>query len=240
VIRTAWAYLVSSLATVYFGTEVMLRTLLRLPGIERSCRRIARQWSACVLWGSGVRVEMEGVEHLRQEGGQVIVANHASWFDVWALCANLPVPFHFVAKQELKKIPFFGQAWVACGHISIDRGDRTAAVGSLNRTAGEMGSSRSNIIIFPEGTRTSDGSLQRFKKGAFVLALQAGVPIVPAAIVGSRPVMPKGSLKIQSGTVRIRFGPPIEVEGLTMRDRDDLLARTREAVESLLLQPPQP
>ena len=182
-----------------------------------------------------MKVEFENPEAIDPERSQVLVANHTSWFDVLALAAHIPGSYRFVAKKELEKIPFFGPAWLACGHISIDRSDRKAAIRSLAEAREKLERDHPTIILFPEGTRSRTGELLPFKKGAFVLALQTGVEVVPAAIMGSRDVMKKGSFLVYPGTVRIRFGEPIAVEGLEMEDRDALTGRARDAVQGLLL-----
>ena len=183
---------------------------------------------------AGVRVELEGAEHLSPHEAQVLVANHQSWFDVWVLCGHLPKRFLFVAKKELETVPFFGKAWQRCGHISIDRGDHGAAVVSLERAAAEIARDDLAIVVFPEGTRSSDGRLQRFKKGAFVIAIQAGAPVVPLGLRGTGAIMPKGSKRIRSGTVRVKIGEPLSVSDLTHQNRDALTRRAREAVGRLL------
>lgn len=234
-IRTAWVILVTLVLTPFYGSVVIVWRLLRLPGMARICRFCPSRWARAIVRASGVRVEMEGLEHLRGRPGQILVANHASWYDVLVLAGYLPVDYRFVAKKELARIPFFGGAWQACGHIAIDREDRTSAIQSLavaRRQVNEVGESPT-VVIFPEGTRTPDGALHAFKKGAFVLAIQAGVPVVPAAILGSRAVMAKGSWRIRSGTVRVRFGEAIPVDGMVHADRNDLTRAAREAVAAL-------
>jgi 1-acyl-sn-glycerol-3-phosphate acyltransferase len=165
----------------------------------------------------------------------VLVANHVSWFDVLALASSLPGPFRFVGKKELTKVPIFGRAWQASGHISIDRHDRASALQSLAVARRRLEEDRPTVILFPEGTRSPTGELRAFKKGAFVLAIQTGVEVVPAAILGSREVMAKGSWTIHTGrTIRVRLGAPIPVDGLTVDDRDALTGRARAQVLELL------
>jgi 1-acyl-sn-glycerol-3-phosphate acyltransferase len=239
VIRLLWVAIVAVPATIWHGTRILWAA--RRGGERRRCvcEEVARTWSRILLRAAGVRVELEGAEVIDPDRSQVLVANHVSWFDVLALSAFLPGSYRFVAKQELGRIPFFGPAWQACGHISIDRSDRNAAIRSLAVARRQLEQDHPTIILFPEGTRSVDGRLQRFKRGAFVLAIQTGVDVVPAAIMGSRDVMRKGSFRIRSGTVRIRFGTPIEVEGLEMEDRGLLTDRARSAVGALLEASPE-
>ena len=166
-----------------------------------------------------------------------MVSNHQSWFDVFALCAHLPVGFRFVAKKELGRIPIYGRAWEACGHVSVDRGDRDAAIESLGQASEEVKELGLTMVMFPEGTRSPTGELQPFKKGAFVLAIQLQIPLVPIAIVGSRAIMRKGGWRVSSGEVTIRVGDAISSEGLAFRDRDELLKQSHTAVAELMVSP---
>jgi len=223
VIRSIWVYVVGTLATLWVGGGVALGSFLRPKGMVGICHRAPRRWSGAILWAAGTRVEFEGLENLDRSGPQVLVANHESFFDVFALAAHLPVDYRFVAKEELGRIPVFGRAWKTCGHISINRQDRSAAVGSLDEAGRRIRDEKVTVIMFPEGTRSPTGRLQSFKKGAFVLALQMGVPVVPVGIVGSRHVLPKSGWPVRKGTIRIRIGAPIPVEGLQLSHRDRLM-----------------
>lgn len=231
-IRTLWVMVVAVALTALFGSELVIWRYLRLPGLERRCRDRPRQWARAILRSGAVGVEIDGFERLGREP-RILVANHESWFDVLVLAAFLPVDYRFVAKKELARVPIFGLAWQACGHIAIDRQDRGAAIQSLGEARRQVDEAGPTIIMFPEGTRTADGELQDFKKGAFVLAIQAGVPVVPAGIAGSRAVMQKGSLRVRPGTIRVRIGEPISVGGMTHADRNELAAEARDAVARL-------
>ena len=233
-IRTAWTGVVALFLTVLFGSEIVLTRLLRLPGLERRCWSRPRRWSRAIIRAAGVGVVLEGVDHLDEGRAQILVANHQSWFDVLVLAGYLPVEYRFIAKKELTRIPFFGPAWQACGHVALDRQDRAAAIESLEEAGRRVGVEGSTMIIFPEGTRSHDGKLQPFKRGAFALAIQSKLPIVPAAILGSRAVMPKGSFRIRSGTIRVRFGKPVSAEGLSYSDRAAFTSDVRGAVAGLM------
>lgn len=232
-IRSLWVYFAGVLTTLWVGGEVVLRSIFAPRTLREVCPRAPRRWSRSILRAAGTRVVLEGVEHLRSDGPQVLVANHESYFDVFALAAYLPVDYRFVAKEELARIPVFGRAWRACGHVSVNRQDRVAAVESLDEAGRRIREDNLTMIMFPEGTRSATGELGKFKKGAFVLALQMGVPLVPAAIHGSRHVMPRSGWPIRKGTIRIRIGPPIAVQGLTMADRDRLTLQARDEVARL-------
>ena len=231
-IRTVWVALVAALWTLAYGGDILLRKAVGSPGLKPCCRRVAKMWCRRILRAAGTVVEVEGSERLAG-GEQVVVSNHESWFDVLALSGHLPVDVHFVAKQELARVPIFGPAWKACGHISIDREDREAAVASLEEAARQIREDDMTIVMFPEGTRSRHGELQPFKKGAFVLAIQAGAPVVPVGISGSRDVLPKGSWRVRRGTIRVKVGEPIDVRGLEHRHRDRLVREARRRVAAL-------
>jgi len=232
-LRNLWIYAVSLVLTVFYAGRITLFSYIRPRRLEDYCDEAPRVWSKGILRTAGIDVRMDGMENIDPDRPQIVVANHSSWFDVFALAAYFPGVYHFVAKEELAHIPIFGRAWISCGHIRIDRGDRSSAIESLDRAAEKIRSDNATIIMFPEGTRSPTGELRRFKKGAFVLAIQAGVPIVPLAIEGSHDVMPKGSWLVRPGTIRIRIGEPIPVEGMTMKDRGVLLDRAWDRVAAL-------
>jgi 1-acyl-sn-glycerol-3-phosphate acyltransferase len=190
-----------------------------------------RSWVRWILWTCGIRADADGLANVPRDRPCVYMSNHQSVFDIAAIIATLPVPWRFVAKRELTWIPFFGWALALGGQIIVDRRNREASVRSLARAA-ERVRAGANVIIFPEGTRSPDGSLREFKSGGFHLAIEAGVPIVPIAVSGSRRISPKGSLRIHSGTVRVRYGEPIPTEGLCADDRVLLKGRVREAIQN--------
>ena len=167
------------------------------------------------------------------DGAFIVIANHESWFDVWALAGGLPIHARFTAKKELARIPVFGRAWQACGNISIDREDPASAIESMTLAGRQIKEEGLRMVFFAEGTRCSDGVLHPFKKGPFVIAIEGGVPIVPVGLVGSRPIMPKGSFRIRPGVIVVRVGAPISVEGMQHSDRDELRDTVRDAVVRL-------
>lgn len=210
-IRSIWTWINGALATLVCATPVVVAGLLRLRPTDMG-EIAARTWSRWILRASGVRVQVEGAEHVRAPRAQIIVSNHQSWYDVFALAHALPKRFHFVAKRELERIPIFGAAWKAAGHISIDRTDRQSAIRSLEQAGAQLRREGSAVVIFAEGTRSPDGRLLPFKKGAFMLALTSGVEIVPAAVSGSRTILPKGGWRVRPGTITVRFGEPVPVQ----------------------------
>ncbi|MYA10640.1 MAG: 1-acyl-sn-glycerol-3-phosphate acyltransferase [Gemmatimonadetes bacterium] len=232
-LRSIWTYLVATVSTAYVGGSVILYRYLWPGRFRRYADRSTAEWSSLVLRGAGVRLVIENAEQLGRDRGQVLVSNHQSWFDVFALAASLPVKFSFVGKKELSRIPFLGQAWEKVGHIPIDRSDHKAAIESLQKVDEQFRAGRT-IVMFPEGTRSPTGELARFKKGAFVMAIKSQVPVVPVAVAGTRTIMEKGDWIIVPGTATIRVGEPISTKGLTLADRGRLTSDAHAAVSRLL------
>ncbi|HYJ80351.1 MAG TPA: lysophospholipid acyltransferase family protein [Longimicrobiaceae bacterium] len=210
-IRTLWVGLAALGMTLYWGPVILFNAALKRRDDDWYCRA-TRSWAGAVIRASGCPVVIHGQEHVRPGVPQVIASNHVSWFDVFAIASTLEVPFHFVAKKELMRIPLFGRAMEAAGHIVIDRSNRERALDSL-RAAGELiRHTPGAVVIFPEGTRSSTGRLQPFKKGAFMLAAEAGVPVVPAAVTGSFQIMPSGSWRIHRNTIHLHYLEPVHPE----------------------------
>jgi 1-acyl-sn-glycerol-3-phosphate acyltransferase len=220
-------YLLAALYTVFWGGVACLAAPFDRDG--RTVVWVGRHWVRWILRSCGVEVAVDGIEHVPRDRGCVVMSNHQSVFDTAALIATLPVHWSFVAKRELTWIPFFGWA-LRLGHqIIVDRSNREASVRSLARAA-ERVRAGTSVIIFPEGTRSSDATLREFKSGGFHLAIQAGAPIVPVAVSGSWRITPKRSLRIESGRVLVRYAAPIPTQGLRTDDRGELKLRVREAM----------
>jgi 1-acyl-sn-glycerol-3-phosphate acyltransferase len=192
--------------------------------------RYARLWGRFGLFLAGVTLKTEGTEKVPAEQPLIFMGNHQSNFDILALYAALPVDFSWIAKEELFRIPFFGYAMRRAGYIPLDRSDGRRALRSMEEAARRIRNGVS-VIVFPEGTRTRDGNLLPFKRGGFLLAAKAGVPILPFTINGSGRINPAKTLSLRKGVVTIRFAEPIETEGATGKKRDDLIDRVRGAIE---------
>lgn len=188
-------------------------------------------WAKMILWVCGARVKVKGQENVDLHEPRIYLSNHQSYFDIFTLLAHLPADFKFVLKQELMRIPLFGIAMKRARYIAIDREEPRKAVKSINDAVSKM-EEGSSMLIFPEGTRSEDGKLQPFKTGGFRLALKAGCDVVPVAITNSRNIVPKGSLKINKGTIAMNIGTPISVKDYSKKDMDRLMARVREAMLS--------
>ncbi|TSK07283.1 MAG: 1-acyl-sn-glycerol-3-phosphate acyltransferase [Geobacter sp.] len=190
----------------------------------------ARVWSLVSLPVAGIKVEVEGLEMVPTEGPVIYMGNHQGNFDILALTRAIPRLFSWVAKEELFRVPVFGAAMRRAGYIPLDRSDGRKALKSMNQAAQRIASGAS-VVIFPEGTRTKDGALLPFKRGAFMLATRAGVPIVPFTINGSRAINPRNRIELRPGTIRVSFGAPIEVAGVA---EAELLERVRAAIAAKL------
>lgn len=218
------------LATIVFGTAAILVSLFSKKGNE--VHHVARIWAKSILWVSGIGVKVNGFQPEWGKRPNIYMSNHQSNFDIPVLLSALPVQFRWLAKAELFKIPIFGSGMRGAGYISIDRSNRKSAFRSLIQAA-KMIRNGTSVMIFPEGTRSSDGQLLSFKKGGFVLAVDAGVPIVPIAISGTHEIMPKGRWLICRRGVRIDIGSPIQTSDYTRKTKDDLMARVRGAMADL-------
>jgi 1-acyl-sn-glycerol-3-phosphate acyltransferase len=223
--------------TGWYVARILWAVYRDAPNKRCVCEWVPRKWAQVLLRIAGVRVIVENEGAIDHDVPQILVANHASWMDVLALAGYTPGHYAFVAKKEVEKVPGFGRAVGGCGHIYIDREDHQKALASMDVVREKLEKERPTVIMFPEGTRSATGELQRFKKGAFVLAIQTGAAIVPTAIVGSRQVMRKHSLLIHAGTVTIRFGEPIPVTAVDLDGRDELMSETRGALERMLAAP---
>ena len=176
-----------------------------------------------------VRVELSGSEHLESTTSYVLASNHQSLFDTAVLFACLPLPFRVLYKKELNKIPFLGWHLSLGGHIGIDRDNPMQARQSLNAAA-ERVRAGTSVVVFPEGTRSYQGVMSRFKKGSFRLAIKAATPVVPITILDSYKIMTRGRLTVCPGTVQVTIGRPISVDALVEDDAGRLAERAEAVV----------
>jgi 1-acyl-sn-glycerol-3-phosphate acyltransferase len=188
-----------------------------------------RVWAPVGLWLAGVKLEI--VRPPAPPPGPVIFAcNHESALDIWVLFAVLPRSFRFVAKQELFEMPIFGWYMRIGGHIAVDRSNQKRAVASL-AVAGEKIRAGTSIVAFPEGTRSRTGRIGPFKKGPFVVAKEARVPVVPIAISGTGAITPSKRIEIHPGTIRVAAGDPIDPAAYP--EKEPLLEAVRARIVEL-------
>ena len=195
--------------------------------------RYARWWGWLILKANGVRVKVQGTEYLDDRRPCIYVCNHQGSFDIFSLLAYLRVPFRWLAKAELFKIPILGWAMRTAGYISLDRSAKKKAYQSMELAARKIKEGTS-VVIFPEGSRSLDGALQPFMNGGFTLAIKAGVPVCPVAIAGSWQIMPRTTLRIKKGNIGIIISEPIETKGLTMQDRRPLMQQAEDRIRKAL------
>jgi 1-acyl-sn-glycerol-3-phosphate acyltransferase len=221
-----------ALHTLIFSLWGIILSIFNKEGrwVHRYC---AVPWAKTILFICGVRVEVRGLENVKANSPRIYMSNHQSYFDIFTLLAGLPVDFKFILKQELMKIPLLGWAMKGARYISIDREDGRKAIISMNKAAERIRNGAS-VLIFPEGTRSEDGVVGEFKKGGFLLALKSGCDIVPVAIDGSRNIVPKGSRKVNKGTIFFNIGKPIPVVECSKREMNQLMEKVRDEVVGMM------
>ena len=192
-----------------------------------------RYWGKILCRLPGVRVRVEGLDHIDPQATYIFAANHCSQYDIFAFQGYFPYDFRWIAKQELFHLPIFGRAMRQVGYIPVDRSQGRQALKSLDQAAQRIAMGHS-VIIFPEGTRSHDGKLQEFKTGAILLAIKAGVPIVPVGFNGSYEILSKGKLLPKSGEICIRIGTPLPTEQYRPSDKQALAQAVHAAVENEL------
>jgi 1-acyl-sn-glycerol-3-phosphate acyltransferase len=193
----------------------------------------ARVWSVLILGTGGIRVRAEGLENVDTSRPHVFCSNHLSLMDSPVLLIHVPVPFRIMAKKNLFNLPFLGWWLRRSGHMPVDRSSPKAAMHSLQIAAARVREGAS-VVFFPEGTRSRTGVTADFKRGAALLAIQAGVPLLPVAIRGTREVLKPDTLHVRPGKVTVRFGAPIPTAGMTHRDAGRLIELTRERILEML------
>ncbi len=191
----SWTMLMCTLGVGVYG----------LTGNRPVFRRMTRFWAEGLARGWGMNVSSHGTEHVTTQGPYIFMANHLSHVDIVALFLGLPVDVGFLAKHELRRVPFLGQAMVAGGHVFVDRAKHTSALKAISAAAADVKKGAS-LVIFPEGTRGSSEAIQPFKKGGFHLAKQAGVPVVPVGLRGTRSIMAREDFMMRPGDVEVHMG----------------------------------
>ncbi|HEV2017949.1 MAG TPA: lysophospholipid acyltransferase family protein [Gemmatimonadaceae bacterium] len=229
-LRTVLTILTAFTVTTVLGLMTIIAGLF---GVEDKpdgiYDKIPRWWSRAVLRAAGIKVRIHGLENSNGAEPRIFASNHVSWFDVPALAKVLP-RYKFVAKAELFKVPIFGRAMRAAGMVEIQRENRKAAFGAYE-VAAERIRQGNSVVVFPEGTRGHAYPLRPFKKGPFVLAIAAGVPIVPILVHGTIEIMRKGSFWVHPGTIDIHLLEPVSTTTVDYDHREVLMqtVRTRMA-----------
>jgi len=195
----------------------------------RFAHRCAQWWAAAILWTTGVVVERRGASLPPVASSCVFVANHSSFYDIPVIFATLPHQLRLMAKATLGQVPFIGWHLRWAGHLLVDRKKPGAAIFKRMQRLTTHGAS---LLVFPEGSRTRDGSVKKFKGGIFLLAIETGWPIVPLSVVGTRGVMPAGRLRTCPGRVQLVVHDPVPTAGLSREEARALAERVRAIVAS--------
>lgn len=232
-IRTIIGWVVFFPTTVVLGTVAILLSLFDPSG--NIPHLVARLWGKIQLSITGTTVKIQGQENINSQKSYILVSNHQSNFDIFALLGYLSMQFRWIAKASLFRIPFLGWAMSRIGYIPIERDSPKKAYRSMLQAAEKVRKGVS-VIIFPEGTRSPDGNLQPFKKGVFLIALKSQAPILPIAIRGTAKIMQKGDWRMHPGNVQIIIGPPIETAGIPPEKERELSERVRNALVQYLAQ----
>jgi 1-acyl-sn-glycerol-3-phosphate acyltransferase len=225
--RTIFVWFCIAIATLILGLFAFITYPFDRKG--KGGHSYARLWGKIALLANRVKVKAEGMEHLNKKGPYIFMSNHQGYYDVFALLGHLPIQFKWLVKKELFSIPFLGWTMAAAGSIRVDRGGTRDTVEAMNQAAQKIRDGMS-VVIFPEGSRSPDGSIQPFKKGGFTLAIKSKVPIVPIAISGSRDIMPKDKFTATYGEIRMLMGDPIETASYSLKDRESLMTKVRETI----------
>lgn len=210
--------------TIVLGSVSLLSTLIDRRGY--TAHRCARVWARLILWTTGVHVQMKGA--LPPVGvSYVFASNHQSFYDIPVIFWTLPHQLRIIAKASLGTFPFLGWHLHLAGHLLVNRDHPGASVFKKMQRMVRQGAS---LIIFPEGTRSRDGRVARFKGGVFLLAIESGLPVVPISVAGSRHVMLKGRLMTCPGDVTLTVHEPVSTEGMTREDARGLAARVQAVI----------
>ena len=226
-IRVVWLTLWAAIATIILGIPVMIAGLLSRTG--NLAFSISKIWAYIMLAVSFVRTEIKNKTKILEGTSYIIISNHQSLFDILALVTRLGIQFRWFIKKEVLKIPIFGYALYASRNIFIDRSNTTRAIESINKGVDRL-PMNAGVMVFAEGTRSSDGQIHEFKKGGFMVAIARKIPILPVTVNGSRRVLPKGSLVVKPGKIQVVIGDPIDSSGYTTDTIQELIDKTRQAV----------
>ena len=218
-------------STLVFGSIIIVFCLFGLP--KFASRVFGRMWARLNMAVSFMKRNIVGAEKLDPNQSYVVVANHQSLVDIYVLYGHLNMDFKWVMKKELRAVPVLGMACEMMGHILVDRSNTELALKSING-AREHIKDGVCVVFFAEGTRSRDGELKPFKKGAFRLALELGLPILPVTIHNTRLILPSDTTEIVPGTVTMEYSDPIPTAGMTVDDVDVLSSQTRDVIAHAL------
>lgn len=221
------------LTTILMGSLNLVISLWDRGGDQQL--HVARAWARMLCLFAGVRLRIEGQQHIAPRTEYILCVNHLSYMDTPVVLGHIPLNFRFMARKQLFEVPFMGWHLQRAGHLPVDQESPREAIRTLNDAARLIRERKISVLVFPEGGRARDGKMQEFKEGAFLLAIKSGVPILPVGLKGTYEMLPMGSGVIRPGEVRMRIGAPILTQGL--RERAALSAQVRAAIEELIRPP---
>jgi 1-acyl-sn-glycerol-3-phosphate acyltransferase len=225
--HTTKFWIIIALLSIVLGTLAVLARLI--DSSNNLSHRVSALWGywLCVL--NGIQVDVEGLEHVKRDQAQIFVANHQGFFDIFALNGFLPVQLRWVAKSSLFKIPFVGWSMAASGYIPVERENRKKSYQAFLATIEQLKAGNS-IVIFPEGTRSEDGTIGPFKKGGPLLSVRSGAPLVPVTLLGTGSIIKKGSGTIKPGRIEIIISPPISSQAVKDEREENVLRTLRNTI----------
>lgn len=228
-IRTVFLLTYWGLSLLIVGPIMLLHALLT--GNIMPLYRIGMKLAIIGVRLIGVKIEVRGLENLQPSQSYIFMSNHVSNLDPPVFVPNIPGRCSVLVKKEVFRVPIFGRVLKMAEMVPVDRSNRESAIESV-RAATEVLRRGLNMVIFPEGTRSTDGRLLPFKKGPFHMAIEAGVAVIPVTLLGTSECWPKGTWAIRSGKATVIFHPPIEPSRVV--DRDELMAAVRQSIASAL------
>ncbi len=219
------------LSTIFMGTVSLLASFFDSTG--RMQHAVARRWARMLVFLSGIKLSVTGLEKLDPKQSYVFVSNHQSLMDTPVIMGYIPFEFRFFAKRGLFKIPFIGTHLRRAGHLPVENDNPRASLKRLTEAAKLMRQGAISVLLFPEGGR-SEVRMTEFREGAAYLAIKAGVPAVPVGLVGMREILPMGSVHIRSGPAQLHIGEPIPTANMTLQDRAALNQLLRERIGAMV------
>jgi len=225
--HTTKFWIIIVLLSVFLGTLAVLARLF--DSSNNLSHKVSSLWARLLCALNGIEVDIEGMEHVLTDQPQIFIANHQGFFDIFALNGFLPVQLRWVAKSSLFYIPFVGWSMRASGSIPVDRGNRKKAYQAFLMTIEKLKAGNS-IVIFPEGTRSEDGTIGPFKKGGPLLSVRSGAPLVPVTLLGTGSIIRKGSGIIKPGRIQIIISPPIASQTIIEDKEENVLRNVRDII----------
>ncbi|HUV58716.1 MAG TPA: lysophospholipid acyltransferase family protein [Desulfatiglandales bacterium] len=224
------------LISVILNTLVLGSIIIAISPFDRNgnvVHYIGKFWSLLNIYLSGTRLTIKGTERIKKGHTYIVMSNHQSLVDPWILIGKLPLQLRWTIKSEVKKMPIFGYALERMGHIYVGEKKRKQRDLTLQKALKKL-KKGSSVVIFPEGTRSDDGYLQRFHKGGAIIAMRSGVPILPVTINGSRFVLPKGTLALMPGKIEVIVGESIDSGMFGENGKGQLIAGVKSAIQQNL------